>query len=454
MLKNIITRAGQAIHRAFEREETNRAGRASGWQVRQSKMEGFVFLKSLVVGFIKYPQASLNQLSQVVRDFGVAISPQGMDERINASTIRFLEERLAAILAQMEGKRQGIVESLDDFSEVYFQDSTVVSLPKGLREIFPGVGGNASEAALKIQLLFGFLSGQMIHWKIVSGRSADQAYVEHLAHLLPGSLLIQDLGYFCLTALQKITQVEAFFITRWRYDTLVYLDIDPDHAVDVLDFLALQGPNVASYDVHVGDQVRLPVRMICVRLPAPIAATRRRRARQDAQRKGRSVSERTLAFCDWNIFLTNLPPERLSLRQLLVCYSLRWQIELIFKLWKSQAALDHLAGFRLERILAELYAKLIGLVLTHFIVAPLRFLLIEQLIEISPPKARQILQDRIASFSISIGIDQSALEDSLDDLFNRILSFARKNRRKKHLSSIHRLRLADQLDLSQLYPLA
>ncbi len=114
--------------------------------------------------------------------------------------------------------------------------------------------------------------------------------------------------------------------------------------------------------------------------------------------------------------------------------------------------LDRLAGFRIERILTELYAKLIGLVFTHFIISPLRFPLLEQLIEISPPKARQIIQDHIELFASFIGIDLVALNEPLDSLFSAILRFARKTHRSKQLSSINRLRLADKLSVSQLYP--
>jgi len=42
-------------------------------------------------------------------------------------------------------------------------------------------------------------------------------------------------------------------------------------------------------------------------------------------------------------------------------YTVRWQIELVFKLWKSQMQLNHIAGLRKERVQVELYAKLIGL---------------------------------------------------------------------------------------------
>jgi hypothetical protein len=454
MLKTIIKQSSEIIHAAFEREGTNAAARITGWLVCRSKMDGFTFLKVLVMVFVKHPRASLNQLSQTAQDLGVTISPQGIDERINPAAVIFLKDRLVKILAQLEGRREGVIKSLAGFSEVYFQDSTVISLNSQLQSVYPGVGGKASPAAIKIQLLFGFLSGQIAHWSVDSGRSADHSYAEHLEYLLPNSLLIQDLGYFCLTAFQKVIDYRAFFLTRCRQDIQVYLDTDPDQPLSMLNFLANQGPEVAAYAVHVGIRARLALRMICVRLPIQVAEERRRRLIQNATRKGHTVSARSLAFCHWNIFLTNLPEERLSLHQLLVCYSLRWQIELIFKLWKSQAAICHLTGFRTERILVELYAKLIGLVLTHFLIAPLRFLWLDQHIEISPPKTRQILQDRIHFIIPLIGLDAAALLKEWSVFFDYIYRFARKTRRNKHLSSIDRLRLADQLDVSQLYPLA
>ncbi len=67
--------------------------------VRTSKLDGFVFLKALVLGFIQHPQASLCRLSQVCLDMGVSITPQGIDERMNETAIQFLKKRLACALA-------------------------------------------------------------------------------------------------------------------------------------------------------------------------------------------------------------------------------------------------------------------------------------------------------------------------------------------------------------------
>lgn len=75
---------------------------------------------------------------------------------------------------------------------------------------------------------------------------------------------------------------------------------------------------------------------------------------------------------DWPLFVTNVPADRLSIEQVALLYRVRWQVELVFKLWKSYCGLKHIVGLRRERVLVELYAKMIGLVLTHFLTAPLR----------------------------------------------------------------------------------
>jgi hypothetical protein len=47
---------------------------------------------------------------------------------------------------------------------------------------------------------------------------------------------------------------------------------------------------------------------------------------------------------------------------------MRWQIERLFKLWKDQGKLDESRGFKPERLETEFYAKLLGLLLQHWII--------------------------------------------------------------------------------------
>ncbi len=454
MLTEIITQASVALEAVFESEEINRLARESQVVKRNSKMDGLHLLQTLTFGWIEHPQASLGELCETSQDLGVAISRQGLDERLTEAAVVFLQACLARMVQRLQAKRGLVPAALEQFSEVYLQDSTIQSLPESLQEEFPGAGGNASPAALKIQVLFGLLSGNLTHLCLQAGNAPDTQYRQHVSYVQAGSLLIQDLGFFNLPALQTVADQQAFFLSRWRQDALVYPADPPAQPLDMLAFLSRQTQPLAESRVQVGKSARLACRMIVVRLPQEVAEKRRRRLREDAQRRGDTPSERALALCAWNIFLTNLPPERLTLRQLLACYGLRWQVELIFKLWKSQAGLKFLAGKRKARALCEVYARLIGLSLTHFLLAPLRFWFIDQQIEISLPKAHKILQHAAAKLFPLIGLDLPALCKQLDLLFLRILRAARKGRRGQTPSSLQRLAHADQGDLASLFPLA
>jgi hypothetical protein len=48
-----------------------------------------------------------------------------------------------------------------------------------------------------------------------------------------------------------------------------------------------------------------------------------------------------------------------------VIYSLRWQIELLFKLWKSHLQLDDWRTHHPWRVLCEVYAKLLAILIQH-----------------------------------------------------------------------------------------
>ncbi len=56
-----------------------------------------------------------------------------------------------------------------------------------------------------------------------------------------------------------------------------------------------------------------------------------------------------------------------KVREALVAYRLRWQIELVFKLWKGQGGLTTWRGGKPDRILCEVYAKLLAAVVTHWL---------------------------------------------------------------------------------------
>jgi hypothetical protein len=455
MLQENVKYSSEIIDAYFNAGDVEFEARTSKFVQRESQkgLTGLLFLQGLVFGFIKNPQASLNQLCQTLFDIGVDITAQGLDQRINPQAVAFLKQQLAQALTVYQGKQREISETLRSFTNVYFLDSTLIPLPDELKDVFPAFNTKGAEAAIKIQLLFNFLTGQVTQLAIVEGKASDNAFQTHLPWLTVGSLLIQDLGYFRLDTLQTIAQQGACFLTRWYMQTAIYQSVTGER-IDLLSFLRQQEESAGEYAIELGVNQRIQCRMVYVKLPQEIVDQRRRKAKDKARKRGATPSKEQIALLAWNIFLTNAPVAMLSLRQILVCYSLRWQIELIFKLWKSGAALKHLSGIRKERILVELYAKMIGIVLFHFLFAPFRFLLHEQGVELSPVKGQQILKDRVKDIHLAMIHSLEHLEREILILSQRILRFAHKTKRKTRLSTYDKLSWTDNLEICELYPLA
>jgi hypothetical protein len=73
-----------------------------------------------------------------------------------------------------------------------------------------------------------------------------------------------------------------------------------------------------------------------------------------------------LALCAWLVFATNIPVAMMSAKEVWVVYRCRWQVELFFKRAKQLAGWGFSWGRNGPRILVELYAKLLGLVVLHW----------------------------------------------------------------------------------------
>lgn len=112
---------------------------------------------------------------------------------------------------------------------------------------------------------------------------------------------------------------------------------------------------------------RLKARLIAVRVPETVAAERRKRVKESARsRRHSQLKAETLELCDWTILVTNLDSEALTVSEALCLLRLRWQIELLFKLWKQSLSLDEWRSKQAFQIMSEVYAKLLLALIQHW----------------------------------------------------------------------------------------
>jgi len=400
-----------------------------------------VFLQASVWGFIADPDAHLDDLAQACAELGVAISAQGFDQRINPAAVTFLKEMLSQAIHHFRNKAALPLPILQQFRAINLVDSTVLSLPENMVVEYPGCGGDGPAASLKVQLQFEFLQGNLEQMVLQAGKTPDQHFTEYLGQVQAGSLNINDLGYFRLESLKTIAvNKDAYYLSRYLPGT--GLSTPAGQPLDLVQLLKTAVRHPFEQAVRLGVEDQLPCRLICLPLPQEVADRRRQQAQAKARKKGRTLSPTSLTLLDWVIFVTNVPQTMLSLEQVALVYRVRWQVELIFKLWKSYGGLARIAGQRRERVLYELYAKMIGLILTLFILAPWRMPLGTWAnCEASPFKVRDILQRfawrLLANLSV---LDQ--LRVVLGQLFTQMARFGFKQKRQKQPNLCHALALA------------
>jgi hypothetical protein len=301
-----------------------------------------------------------------------------------------------------------------------------------LAEQFPGSGGCASNAALKIQLVLDFLTGSFKKVTLTDGITPDQNYQGHIEVAEPNSLNIFDLGYFALNYLKSIVDKQAYFLCRLFQTTDLYNE--DGSKVNLLSLLKSESRTRFELYLKVGKKMLLPLRVIFFKVPEEIVQRRRRNAAKNAGKKGRTVSAFTFELMGWTILLTNASKEMLSIEQAGLFYSVRWQIELIFKLWKSHMRLDIVSGYRKERVLVELYAKLIGLVLFQFVSMPVW----QRDINLSSTKSFKRFTERIKEFAMAIH-SLEMLKIVVEEIHCAISEFAKREKRKTRLTTSQQL---------------
>ena len=243
---------------------------------------------------------------------------------------------------------------------------------------------------------------------------------------------MSDFGYFVLSRFRRLDEQHAYFLSR--FDTQTALFTAEGTPLDLVAWLRAHAEPQFEEQVCIGRTEPLPCRMVVLRVPQEVADERRRIAYVTARRQGRTPSARHLALMEWTIYITNVPTTLLTLRQVVILYSVRWQIELIFKVWKSECALDRVAGRHRERVLSELYAKLIGIVMMQFLLAPFR----NGERELSVVKVVRLLQHHVRHVIEHLG-DRELLVQVLLDLAQRFLEYGMKDKRQRltTLQAIH-----------------
>ena len=416
-MQTLLTATTEAIAAAMQYER--RPDRA--------KFTPSTLIQTLVYGWLAQPSATVEQLAQMADRIGVAVSPQAIDQRFTPATATLLQSILAASMHHAIAADPVAIPILQRFTSVRVHDSTTIGLPDALTTTWRGCGNDTARgtAGLKCGVQIDLLTGALCGLDLVHGRDSDYTLPVQHAPMPVGSLRLADLGFYSMDVLASMDQAGVYWVSRLQSNSL--LRVNGQAARPLLAVLESLG-SVDHWDgsVIVGAKGQLPARLLVRRVPKNIAKLRRQRVRAEAKGKCRPAAKAALALADWNIAITNVPPAMLTLTEAMVLLRIRWQIELLFKLWKSHGRVDEWRTKNPTRMLCEIYAKLLGLVFQQWLLVASSW----EDAERSLFKAAQI----VASFTAELASAHPCavqFEQVLTRMARMIRRLARTNKRQK-----------------------
>jgi Transposase DDE domain len=348
----------------FTTEHIEASARRTKFVQRASKITGKLFLALVTFGRWSAPTTSLAQLAAKAAQIEepVDITPEALQQRMNERALAFWQAMIETAFTKLQTGDTDCDEALfAPFGRVYVADSTGFGLPDSLKEQFPGAGGSATSAGAKLQVVWDYKSHTFDHFALLPWNVPDNKYVDTVVELAqPHALFMFDLGYFKLAAFAKIAAAQAYFLSRLNHQTtLLEVVGGRPQPLDLPRSLAREMCALLEKSVLLGTRERVATRLIAVRLPDAVVNARRRQARAVARKRGYMPSQAYLTLLAWNLFITNVPSTVWASQTVCLAYSLRWQVELVFKSWKSGLHLATVTTTTKTSTLCSLYGRML-----------------------------------------------------------------------------------------------
>jgi hypothetical protein len=424
----------QRLTQLLRPELCQQLAQESGWCKRLGKINSFEFLFSLVFGQSSALALTLNAQAT---SLSLTVSRQAIDQRYTKEAVVYFQAAFEKALQstlnwQLDSpmtQRLGV-----HFAAVRLFDSTQCACSDALANLFPACGGGGGEAGLKVLLSYEYGSSQLRPLGVMPSKRSDQGLADVAAHhVQKAEIGLFDKGFYKAEALRGIAERGGYFLIPWMRSVSVWEvnAIGQHQALNLADQLKVTSDSCREWsDVHLGQTQSAslgPVRLIAFRLSEESAGRRRAHLREKCRTYGRQPTVEALELAGWLILLTNAPAVKLPSKAAGYLYRVRWQIELIFKQWKSVLRLNVLPSDNPHRVQCEVWARLLGALLgfvwhQHTNCACLR----AHQREISFSKLAKQVQQQSQSLVRTLFQDPAGVESLLRQMWHTILKLARK----------------------------
>jgi hypothetical protein len=353
---------GNKIFNLFSGTALIKISEISGYQLRKC---GKISAKNLILGFMKMVSKKMNTYEAWAQEIsilsGFTVSKQAVENRMNFETSTMarmvLENEIRKSIFARQSKKKG---TKSKFSSIKVEDSTVINLPQELAVAFPGnVSLGKKKSQIKIHALYNQTENIFHFLNLHSFTTNDQSLARvALDHVHPGDLILRDMGFLVLDILSEIDKNGGFFISR-KHPVIKALDVGSGKELALVRLLRQK--RFLDQEVLLGKAQKVKMRLIAIPLPKDRASARRRKARRDRDKR-LNHDKNYYELLGYLIFITNIPQTKCTVEEIKDLYGLRWQIEIIFKSWKSQFNMGKLQPLKCNnpyRVLCMIYLWLL-----------------------------------------------------------------------------------------------
>jgi hypothetical protein len=354
------------IENSLSEQTIDHVARATKFLKRKGKLPASCFVNTLLFNENDQVNISLPDLtSDINQVYGIDVSKEALHKKFTPEAVNFLKGLGGELLS-------GQLKQLTDsglplhFPRIKIKDSTKFSLPDSYGSDYKGYGNFSKKNGLiSIQYEYDLVSSDWLSIEITKGlRNDQQDSKETAGALTKGDLHIRDLGYITPTYLSAVVDKKAFFLNRLPPNAGVFTK-----AMKPLDWkktdASFRKNSLVSMemDVMIYEKEKISCRLILERVSNAEYERRLEKARISAKSRGVNISDLYKIKIRYNTFITNVCCTILPVAVVRKTYYLRWQIELVFKTWKSFFHIDKIKKVKKERLECQLLAKLLWILI-------------------------------------------------------------------------------------------
>ena len=386
---DMVTEILKKVNRLFSSDFLDSLARETKFIQRERVIKAKEFLTHHLFSELENGRSTLDDLLTEFDKSNIVLTKQGLNKRYTQESCDFIQRVLEELIQFSSDENKFLLKSIPFIKNIQVTDSSTISLNNQLKGVFPGLRNHG--ATVKLQAVMDAVNYQFYSLEFRSSRENDQSYKNYLRCVEKDTLVINDLGYFCTGSFKAIQEKKAFFLSRHLKSTSLYHATGQKvgEKIELSTDLETTKENRMERTVCLGKS-KVVCRLVALRLSSQ-AYKQRLKNLKEKQRKDRRSQNKRSIFDKWTIFVTNLP-ESVNGDTLLTLYSLRWQIELFFKMAKTFLNLRKINHTNSYRTLISLYLSLIAIALLGLITMTITHK------EVSLYKAGKILKANIRDF--------------------------------------------------------